>query len=290
MQDYIPKVKESIGAKLYVSANQTKQFTNLYRLLSNNKTTDGKSLLEVLDTGDNFTVFAPTDDAFGKLIKSLQKQRKTLEDFSSSDITNILLYHVLNGVVKSGDINDGATPMTLAQKNLCIVKERNKIFINGNRVIQADVQASNGVIHVIDGVLLPLDDCNVSRMKKKENRGRMYYDDDDNDMNMGGRMYYDDDDMNMGAKKKKSPSRKKSSSKKSKSPAKKKKSSRKSKSPSKKKSASGKKKKSASKKSKSPAGKKKKSAASKKKTVGKKRKTASKSKKSAPKKKKHRTA
>ena len=110
-------------------------------------------LVETLSGPGPFTVFAPTDAAFAKLpagtIDALLADKEKL--------TSILTYHVVSGKVMAADITktNGATPKTLNGLPLDIVVRDGKVYVNGVTVVTADVQASNGVIHVIDAVLLP---------------------------------------------------------------------------------------------------------------------------------------
>jgi uncharacterized surface protein with fasciclin (FAS1) repeats len=98
-----------------------------------------------------FTVFAPTDDAFAKLpegtVEGLLKDKDAL--------TNILLYHVVSGNVTSGEVVKLNSASTLAKSDVKIKVEDGKVFINNSQVTTADVMASNGVIHIIDTVLIP---------------------------------------------------------------------------------------------------------------------------------------
>ncbi|MDA1082219.1 MAG: fasciclin domain-containing protein [Gemmatimonadetes bacterium] len=100
-----------------------------------------------------FTVFAPTDAAFAKLpagtVEALLKDPVKLGA--------ILKYHVLSGKVMAGDVikGNGAKPATLNGAALDIVVKSGKVYVNGAQVVIADVAASNGVIHVIDAVVLP---------------------------------------------------------------------------------------------------------------------------------------
>lgn len=99
-----------------------------------------------------FTVFAPSDDAFSKLpagtVESL------VEPGNKAKLTAILTYHVVAGSVMAKDLSDGATPATLNGETLHIdLKDGAKV--NDAKVITADIACSNGVIHVIDTVLLP---------------------------------------------------------------------------------------------------------------------------------------
>ncbi len=100
-----------------------------------------------------FTVFAPTDAAFAKLpagtIDALLKDPKKL--------ASILTYHVVSGKVMAADVikGNGAKPATLNGAALDIQVKGGKVYVNGALVTIADVAASNGVIHVIDAVVLP---------------------------------------------------------------------------------------------------------------------------------------
>lgn len=110
-------------------------------------------LVETLSGPGPFTVFAPTDAAFAKLpegtVGALIADKEKL--------TAILTYHVLSGRVIASDITrmNGATPTTVNGQKLDIEVRGGKVFVNNAQVTTADVAASNGVIHVIDGVLLP---------------------------------------------------------------------------------------------------------------------------------------
>jgi uncharacterized surface protein with fasciclin (FAS1) repeats len=108
-------------------------------------------LIETLQGKGPFTVFAPTDEAFAKLpkgtIESLLKDKEAL--------TNILLYHVVSGKVMSGDVVKLNSAETIQGSTVNIKVVDGKVMINDAQVISADVEASNGVIHVIDTVILP---------------------------------------------------------------------------------------------------------------------------------------
>jgi uncharacterized surface protein with fasciclin (FAS1) repeats len=110
-------------------------------------------LVETLSGPGPFTVFAPTDAAFAKLpagtLDALLADKERL--------TSVLTYHVVSGKVMAADIikSNGATPKTVNGLPLDIVVRNGKVYVSGVNVVTADVQASNGVIHVIDAVLLP---------------------------------------------------------------------------------------------------------------------------------------
>jgi uncharacterized surface protein with fasciclin (FAS1) repeats len=110
-------------------------------------------LVDALSGAGPFTVFAPTDAAFAKLpagtVEALLADREKL--------TAILTYHVVSGKVMAADIvkSHGAQPTTLEGQTLDVRLNGGKVSVNGANVVTADVAASNGVIHVIDSVLLP---------------------------------------------------------------------------------------------------------------------------------------
>ena len=100
-----------------------------------------------------FTVFAPTDAAFALLPEGTVEA--LLAD--KAKLASILTYHVVPGKVMAGDIvrAKSAKPATLNSQLLDVVVRDGKVYVNGAQVVMADVAASNGVIHVIDAVLLP---------------------------------------------------------------------------------------------------------------------------------------
>ena len=110
-------------------------------------------LAETLGGEGPFTVFAPTDEAFGTLpagtIASL------LEPANRAKLTDILKYHVIAGRVDSEAVLKAASAATLLGPQVKITKTESGALINNARLITADIDASNGVIHVIDRVLLP---------------------------------------------------------------------------------------------------------------------------------------
>lgn len=110
-------------------------------------------LAETLMGPGPFTVFAPTDAAFAKLPAGTVQALLADKD----KLASILTYHVLSGKVSAADVlaGNGARPATVNGQSLDITVRDGKVYVNGANVIMADVQASNGVIHVIDAVVLP---------------------------------------------------------------------------------------------------------------------------------------
>jgi uncharacterized surface protein with fasciclin (FAS1) repeats len=108
-------------------------------------------LIEALQGDGPFTVFAPTDEAFAKLPKgtldALLKDKEAL--------TKILLYHVVSGKVTSSQVVKLDKATTLAESDVNIKLSGKDVMINDSKVVAVDIEASNGVIHVIDTVLLP---------------------------------------------------------------------------------------------------------------------------------------
>ena len=110
-------------------------------------------LAETLQGAGPFTVFAPTDAAFALLPAGTVEM--LLAD--KAKLSSILTYHVLSGKVGAADVTSakGAKPATVNGQMLDITVNGGKVYVNGAQVIVADVQASNGVIHVIDALLMP---------------------------------------------------------------------------------------------------------------------------------------
>ncbi len=108
-------------------------------------------LAETLQGDGPFTVFAPTDDAFAALPEGTVEA--LLNDIPA--LTDILLYHVVSGKVMAADVVNLDMADTVLGKSVDIMVEDGKVMVNDAQVIITDIEASNGVIHVIDAVLLP---------------------------------------------------------------------------------------------------------------------------------------
>jgi uncharacterized surface protein with fasciclin (FAS1) repeats len=128
-------------------AATTEGFSTLVAALS------AADLVETLQGEGPFTVFAPTDEAFAALPDGLLDS--LLEPENSELLTRILTYHVVAGDVRSGDIEPGA--VTTVEGSDVTLDTADGVTVDGANVIQADIVASNGVIHVIDAVILPAD-------------------------------------------------------------------------------------------------------------------------------------
>lgn len=114
------------------------------------KAVKAAGLVETLKGDGPFTVFAPTNAAFAKLPKPALE--KLLAD--KAKLTKVLTYHVVAGKVMSTDLKEGMTAKTVAGPELHI-KLSPSPMVNNAKIIKADIEAKNGVIHVIDTVLLP---------------------------------------------------------------------------------------------------------------------------------------
>ena len=110
-------------------------------------------LVSALEGKGPFTVFAPTNEAFAKLPAAALKE--LLQPQNVGKLKAILTYHVVAGAVHAKDLRDGEMVSTLEGQKLRVTINRSGVFIDGAKVTTADVDASNGVVHVIDSVLLP---------------------------------------------------------------------------------------------------------------------------------------
>jgi uncharacterized surface protein with fasciclin (FAS1) repeats len=108
-------------------------------------------LAGTLSGNTKYTVFAPTDRAFSKVPRStlnkLLNNRRLLR--------KVLLYHVIVGKRNAKSLIAFPRPKTAEGSRLQITKEHRKAFVNGRRILQTDIRATNGIIHVINGVLIP---------------------------------------------------------------------------------------------------------------------------------------
>jgi uncharacterized surface protein with fasciclin (FAS1) repeats len=113
----------------------------------------GPGLVETLKGKGPFTVFAPTDEAFAKIPK--EKLEALLKDKQA--LTAVLTYHVVPGNVMAADVVKLDSAKTVQGQSVQIAANGGKVMVNGAKVLKTDVVCSNGVIHVIDAVILPSD-------------------------------------------------------------------------------------------------------------------------------------
>lgn len=107
-------------------------------------------LVDTLKGPGPFTVFAPTDDAFAKIPKA--DLDALLKDKAA--LTKVLTYHVVPGKVLAQDVKPGDVA-TVEGSSLTVTTKDGKVMVDGAAVVQTDVMADNGVIHVIDSVVMP---------------------------------------------------------------------------------------------------------------------------------------
>ena len=110
-------------------------------------------LVDTLKGDGPFTVFAPTDEAFAKLPAGTVEN--LLKSENKDKLTAILTYHVVSGKVMAADVVKLDSAATVQGQSVNVTTNDGSVMINNANVVMADVKASNGVIHVIDTVLLP---------------------------------------------------------------------------------------------------------------------------------------
>lgn len=113
---------------------------------------EAAGLVDTLKGDGPFTVFAPTDDAFAALPEGTVES--LLQPENKDQLVSILTYHVVPGKVMSTDLSDGMAAATVQGGDVTI-GTTGGVTVNGANVVSADIETSNGVIHVIDGVILP---------------------------------------------------------------------------------------------------------------------------------------
>lgn len=138
-----PAFADGHGMNIVETAADAGAFTTLLAAA------EAAGLVETLSGEGPLTVFAPTDEAFAALPEG------TVEGLlaDTEALTAVLTYHVVAGAVMSGDLTDGMTAATVNGAEITVSLD--PVMINDATVVTADIEASNGVIHVIDSVLLP---------------------------------------------------------------------------------------------------------------------------------------
>ncbi len=117
------------------------------------KALQAAGLIDTLKGKGPFTVFAPTDEAFAKLPAGTVEE--LLKPENKSKLVAILTYHVVSGEVKANDVVKLTSAKTVNGAPLKITTMGRSVMINDANVVKADILCSNGVIHVIDTVLMP---------------------------------------------------------------------------------------------------------------------------------------
>ncbi len=141
-------VKDDVSAKNVVQiAMGSKDHTTLVTAVK------AAGLVDALSNAGPFTVFAPTNAAFDQLPKGTVDD--LLKPEKKETLSNILEYHVSLGVYKAEQLQDGQSLGQVNGGNVTITKKDGKIMVNGTATIIASIPASNGIVHVVDAVLLP---------------------------------------------------------------------------------------------------------------------------------------
>lgn len=110
-------------------------------------------LVETLQGKGPFTVFAPTDEAFAKLPAGTIQE--LLKPENKQALTNILTYHVVQGRVPASEVVKLTSAQTVLGKPVSVQVANGVVSINNAKVVVADIEAANGIVHLIDTVLLP---------------------------------------------------------------------------------------------------------------------------------------
>ncbi|MBD1938118.1 fasciclin domain-containing protein [Microcoleus sp. FACHB-68] len=132
-------------ANLVETASEAGSFKTLMTVV------EAAGLLELLESPGPFTVFAPTDEAFAKI--PTETLASLMEDIPK--LKQILSYHVLSGDVRTDNLDELQSAETVEGGLVGIDKSEGGYKINDAKVLQADILTDNGVIHIIDTVLIP---------------------------------------------------------------------------------------------------------------------------------------
>ncbi|MFD1341126.1 fasciclin domain-containing protein [Litorisediminicola beolgyonensis] len=138
--------EEMMGKDIVATAMEADGFETLVTAV------EAAGLVETLQGEGPFTVFAPTDEAFAALPEGTLDT--LLMEENKDQLTAILTYHVVPGKVMSTDLTDGMEAETVEGSTVTIMTEGG-VTVGGANVVTADIEASNGVIHVIDQVIMP---------------------------------------------------------------------------------------------------------------------------------------
>ncbi len=141
-----PTTTEAAMMDIVDTAVAAGSFTTLASLL------ETAGLVETLKGPGPFTVFAPTDDAFAKVP---QETMDALAADPEGALTDVLTYHVVPGKVMAADVTDGLEVATVQGSTVTFTVKDGSVMINDANIVQTDIECSNGVIHVIDAVLIP---------------------------------------------------------------------------------------------------------------------------------------
>lgn len=110
-------------------------------------------LADTLESQQNFTIFAPSEEAFSTLPEG--KFAEIVDPDNKERLRQIVSYHVVPGIIKADDLEDGQVLTTLQGNKIRISLKNDSAKVNGAYLVRSDIEATNGVIHVIDDVLMP---------------------------------------------------------------------------------------------------------------------------------------
>ena len=142
-----PAAAQAPAKDLVDTAVAAGSFTTLAKAL------DAAGLVQTLKGPGPFTVFAPTDEAFAKLPAGTLEM--LLKPENKAKLRRILTYHVVSGRVMAADVMKMSTAKAVSGDTLTVANAGGKVTIDKAHVVTADIAATNGVIHVVDTVLLP---------------------------------------------------------------------------------------------------------------------------------------
>jgi len=142
-----PEQAEEQAKDIVDTAAASEDFTTLVAAIK------AAGLVETLKGEGPFTVFAPTDAAFDKLPEGTLEE--LLKPESKDKLTSILTYHVVPGKVLAADVVTLESATTVQGGDVTIAVDGGKVTVDGANVTATDLECSNGVIHVIDAVMLP---------------------------------------------------------------------------------------------------------------------------------------
>ncbi len=147
--DPAPEKKTEVNADMDIVELAASQ-ENLSTLV---QAVQAAGLVDVLKSEGPFTVFAPTNEAFAALPEGTLETLLKPENIST--LKSILTYHVIGSKVMSTDLSDGASAGTVEGSDVNVNIDGNTVMIENATVTTPDVEASNGVVHIIDKVILP---------------------------------------------------------------------------------------------------------------------------------------
>ncbi|MGB3787250.1 MAG: fasciclin domain-containing protein [Phormidesmis sp.] len=144
----LPQKPTSLATENYTIAEITSSSSNFSTLAA---ALDAADLTEVLNSSGPFTLFAPTDEAFAAL--PLAAIEALMQPENKQSLVELLTYHVIPGALRSTDLASG--DMVTVEGSTVAIDVTETVTVNSSQVITADVVASNGIIHVIDRVIIP---------------------------------------------------------------------------------------------------------------------------------------